>query len=537
MPKKITGHPISRTFLALAIVLSCGVLAILPFFGRGFIPTHDGEYHIIRFMEFDRMLREGYLFPRWAPTINSGYGLPLFEFMYPLPNYIASFLHLSGMEFVSVLKVSSASSYLLALVFCFLWLKTRFSLKSAVAGTIAAAFVPYWFVELYVRGSIGELWAITFLFAALFGIEKRNGMLLALFAGGIILSHNGLSLVFIPILILYVLYRMNWRWIGWIVSGVGITSWFWLPAFMEARYMTGLNTVRVSDHFAALSELLIPSWGTEFSGSVSFGNKMSLQIGIAVFVWMLYTLFQFRYLKKEEKREYGALIAITLLIVFMMLPVSTPLWNAVPFLSYLQYPWRLLVWFLPVTAWVAAVAIQRSKNMWIPILLTVISVVSAFSYTRGAVYEPRNDAYYQSRENFTDGTSSMGNSLSTVWTVWKEKRAPSIVTDTSGTPIPVTSQKERYLDRSYQVNLELPRVLRVHILYFPGWTVSVDGKPTAINYTTNGTLDIAVPAGIHTVSAAMHETPVRRIGTWISITSLVITVGLSILLYKKREIL
>ena len=37
-------------------------------------------------------------------------------------------------------------------------------------------------------------------------------------------------------------------------------------------------------------------------------------------------------------------------------------------------------------------------------------------------YEKRDDSHYLSRREFTDGTSSPGNSFSTIWTGWKKER-------------------------------------------------------------------------------------------------------------------
>ncbi|MEK7073761.1 MAG: hypothetical protein AAB960_00340, partial [Patescibacteria group bacterium] len=62
--------------------------ASLPLFGSRFIPTHDGEYHIIRFWQFFTGLASGQWFPRWAPDLNNGLGIPLFTFNYPFPSYI-----------------------------------------------------------------------------------------------------------------------------------------------------------------------------------------------------------------------------------------------------------------------------------------------------------------------------------------------------------------------------------------------------------------------------------------------------------------
>ncbi|HYK09059.1 MAG TPA: hypothetical protein VEW42_06190, partial [Candidatus Eisenbacteria bacterium] len=93
-------------FLAIAMAL----LATWPLFHAGLMPTHDGEYHLIRFYEFDKILREGILYPRWAPDLLYGYGIPLFTYIYPLPNYVASFLHLFGASFLDSVKLNMAAA-------------------------------------------------------------------------------------------------------------------------------------------------------------------------------------------------------------------------------------------------------------------------------------------------------------------------------------------------------------------------------------------------------------------------------------------
>jgi len=80
-----------------------------PLLRSGFIPTHDGEYHLIRFWQFDKNIRLGDFFPRWAPDLNAGFGSPLFNFFYPLPNYLGEFWYLLGFSFISSLKLVLAS--------------------------------------------------------------------------------------------------------------------------------------------------------------------------------------------------------------------------------------------------------------------------------------------------------------------------------------------------------------------------------------------------------------------------------------------
>ncbi len=531
-----TKNKKTAPILGLFIVFLCCVAAVLPFFGKGFLPTHDGEFHFIRFMEFFRMLEAGYVFPRWAPTINSGYGLPVFEFLYPFANYVSALLHSIGVAFVESFKISSALGYLTAAVFCFLWLKKRFGVFPAVIGTVVSAYVPYWFVELYVRGAIGEVWAIAFMFMALWSMEEKRPMLFAAAIAGIILSHNILTVIFGPFLLVYLLWRRNWKWVWYMLLGIGLASWFWLPAIFESKYMVGLNTVNYRDHFASIAELLIPSWGTAFSGVGVNTGKMSFQIGIGPIIWIMLTgiLLVARKIKGRERTELFGLSGVLLLALFMTLPSSARLWETVPVIQYIQHPWRYLVYLIPVTAYIAAVVGAVIKKKWLIIVFALLSVVFSFGYTRGAVYEPRNDAYYASRPNFTDGTSSMGNSLSTIWTPWKETRSLTIATDMENNPIIVDGSGEKYLDRRYTVTLDSDTVIRFHILYFPGWTASVDGVVTPIAYQREGTLDVRVPQGTHIVHLRYEETGIRLAADWISAVSLVIFAVLGILLYRKR---
>ena len=159
----------------IALITIIAVLyAVLPLFGKNYIPTHDGEYHIIRFWQFAKMLSSGYVFPRWAPDLNSGYGIPLFMFHYPFPNYIGALFHLFGISFVDSFKLELAFGYLMAVFACFLWLSRLFRLFAAFVGTVIFSVIPYWFVDIYVRGSVGEVWAIAWFFVALVALERKS---------------------------------------------------------------------------------------------------------------------------------------------------------------------------------------------------------------------------------------------------------------------------------------------------------------------------------------------------------------------------
>ena len=240
----------------IALITIIAVLyAVLPLFGKNYIPTHDGEYHIIRFWQFAKMLSSGYVFPRWAPDLNSGYGIPLFMFHYPFPNYIGALFHLFGISFVDSFKLELAFGYLMAVFACFLWLSRLFRLFAAFVGTVIFSVIPYWFVDIYVRGSVGEVWAIAWFFVALVALERKSFLFISLGTAFLILSHNIMAILLVPTLVLYALIR-NRQALWGVGTGIMLSSYFWIPAIFEQKYMVGLNSVDYRDHFPLLFQLL-----------------------------------------------------------------------------------------------------------------------------------------------------------------------------------------------------------------------------------------------------------------------------------------
>jgi len=283
---------------------------VWPLFHGGLIPTHDGEYHLIRFYEFDKILREGILYPRWAPDLNYGYGIPLFTYIYPLPNYMASLFHLFGASFLDSVKLNMIAATLTGAIFFYLWTKRFWGEMGGFVSTLFYTFAPYHFVDIYVRGSIGEVWALgifpAFLWSYTTYIDKKNPthfVLSAVFLGFVIFSHNILGLMFfafaISYMLLLVLQTKQKRFflltsILLLLLSLGLTSIFWIPALFETKFVTGLQVYNISKNFPDVFQLLFPSWGTGFFDS-NLGDEMSVQIGIANLFAIALGIFCFFY--------------------------------------------------------------------------------------------------------------------------------------------------------------------------------------------------------------------------------------------------
>lgn len=514
-----------KKIFPLLIVLIAGFMAISALFTPRFIPTHDGEYHIIRFWQFYKMLSVGDMFPRWAPDLNSGYGLPLFIFHYPFPNYIGAFFHLFGIGFVDAFKLALATGYLSAVIFCYLWIRTMRSSFVAACSAIIFAFVPYWFVDIYVRGSVGEVWAISFVLLTLLSIEHKWPKVVSLAVCGVIISHNITALFCLPVVIMYVFYR-NKNYIWRVILGVVVASYFWIPALFESKYMVGLNSVNFTDHFPDLYQLLIPSWGTGFSGrSVRF-DQMSFQIGIAP---MIILLLSFLLLVISKLKDRVLLMTVMLWgsVFYCMTAGSLWIWNLVPIAQFIQYPWRLLTLLLLLTPWLVA-NISEKMPKWITYLLVLFAICVSYGYIHPVSYEARADKHYLAAPNFTDGTSSLGNSLTTIWSGWKPTRfthrfvfdSPSVVT--SG--VVELSNYYRILSR-----IDQDTDMTANILYFPGWKVLADNQPLRVRYETDGVIHARIPKGTKEIIVEFGETPVRQFADILSLVGLFWVFGSGIL--------
>ena len=203
------------------------------------------------------------------------------------------------------------------------------------------------------------------------------------------------------------------------------------------------------------------------------------------------------------------------------------MWNTVGLLQNVQYPWRLLSLTLPVSAFCASFWVSRLKKKWVGLLLALFAVGVTVSYFRPTTYEPRNEKYYLSRPNFTDGTSSMGNTFTTIWTSWKHEKADAPVVVTGGVLKKVKS--DTYTDKIFEIAMESPGEVRVNTLYFPGWKAFVDSKPLPISYRNDGIIHVQLPKGMHSVHVVFGSTPVRTMAIVCSVISLVAVLAWGIL--------
>lgn len=530
------------------IVLLFSVFSGLALLHKGLFPTHDGEYHVIRFYEFDKVFRSGQIYPRWQPDLNYGYGSPLLNYYYPLPNYFAAFFHFFGASFIDAFQYELFTSILIGSIFMYLWVKSFWGNTAGVVSAIFYTYSPYHFVDVYVRGSVGEALAMAFLPGVLWALTKavnqkktEFAVLSGFFTALIIFSHNILALMFFIFITAYMVFLIlaNKDKTNSLKSlivtfslGLSLSSIFWLPALFERQYARGLEIFDYSRHFPDLYQLLVPSWGTGFSGT-GLASEMSFQIGlanlIAVFLAIL-VLFkeQQRYLQKTVI----FFIVVFGIIFFLMLKESLFVWKLVPLFNYFQFPWRFLsletlaASFLAGSIFGSSFFKTRKKGLIIiAAILVLLSFLLGAGYMKPAYYFGRGDDYYLSRANFMDGTNTPGNAFNTKWFNAKAVRKSSKIELLEGNS-KVVFQLLNPVEYEFRIQSETNSKYRANIAYFPGWTVVVDGKKKITGPDKEGLFGFEVPKGEHMIEIKFENTLTRQIASAISLASFLLALAL-----------
>jgi hypothetical protein len=172
------------------------------------------------------------------------------------------------------------------------------------------------------------------------------------------------------------------------------------------------------------------------------------------------------------------------------------------------------------------------QKKYIQLGIVVASIIAVFGFIEPVRYEPRNDEYYLSKQNFTDGTSSLGNSFSTIWSPWKTERFKSRIEVKKGSP-EFSELNLGVMTDSFTVATTESAHLRINRLYYPGWNVYINDQKTTVDYEKDGVLDFVVTPGKTRVRVVFEGTPLRKIANGISIVSLGFLVALR---YTKKII-
>lgn len=536
----------SKFYLLLLILLSA--LPLFDFFRPGLPLTHDGQDHVARIANFCRSLSEGNIIPRWAANLNWGYGHPILMFLYPLSNYLACAVRFLGFSLVDSTKFVFVFGYLFSGIFMFLWISQFWGNLAGLIAGLLYIFAPYRFVNLYVRGAIGENLAFTWLpLVCFFCFKLSRGIKWYYIVGGVfslaalILSHNALSLMFLPVIfgyVIWLIFHSQRKMVLLLIFsqvllfGFLVSAFFWFPAYYEGRYtLRDIVTKNNITGFEKFSRLIWSPW--------SFGGTGSLSVQVGVIHWLAIVfspvvIINF-YKKRDKIWQYLLFLFFCFwLSVFMILPFSGLLYLKFSLLQKFQFVWRFLsLAIIPPVIFFSAfffLLAKRTKTIIFFLLLIAILLLNK-NYWRANGYLFKEETFYSEAY---PGTTDTGESAPR-WSVrFMEKYPQEKIKLISGNG-EVREINRSTTKHSFQVKSTTPLRLVDNTLYFPGWQVLIDNHPAIIEFQDpawGGLITFNVAKGDHNVVVAFKETKVRLFSDLASLLGFIIIWPISIILAK-----
>ena len=395
-----------------------------------------------------------------------------------------------------------------------------------------------------------------------------------------------LSLILVPFILYLTLGRMNdeqpWRTmsrdslpslvghLGYILIpavsgfllGLGLSALFSLPAVTESRF------VRVDQwyggryawggDFVEFFQLFSPQWG--FGVSVPGPNdEVSFQLGAVPVVLSLLAIIS-RYQQRRTSpscqgrdRTAARLILffalVTVVAIFLTLEISSPVWQVLPLARLAQFPWRLLALTVVSMAFLCGAILHRTESRRMSLstfLLVALLLLSSLPYIRVASMAEEEVSlaglmrFQQSSDEMTGSTAWVRKIPS--WSPMADYHIAGVLLTSKINYTDLYRQVGRIHARTLELHgdselveysADRPALLTFNTFYYPGWRAylldaethaTIRELPLSLRGEL-GLITVRIPAGVGRVLLRFEDTPIRKLGTTLTLGSLAL-VGL-----------
>ena len=554
------------------IVLAAGV-AVAPQLLRGTSCGHDFDFHLVSWFDCLNAWRHGILYPHWSPSPNFGAGEPRFVFYPPLTWMLGAALGLMlPWQFVGIALTGLllAGTGLATRAFARQFLAEA---PATLAGC-AALFSGYALFTAYERSAFGELaggiWIPLLLLFAMrpskYPALGRSAIPITLVLAGAWLSNAPLGVMASYLLAavacaLAVLQR-SWSPLGRAalaaVLGLGLSALYLVPAAYEQKWVdirqaTDDPGLRIENSFlfGHASEAGMELHNDELQRvSIIAVGMIAFALAGALVAWRRGVL------PKDDKR-WLLLALIPVAVLILQLPVSRALWDHLPKLRFLQFPWR---WLVVVEAplgifFAAAIWPALSARRWLRVGVIAVSAALFLILTGTAqrvFFQPcdqedavvpmvqvyRSGAGFQGTDEYAPNGADdyvVATGLPDACLVSNAKATLGVIDTAGANPDWWVEQHScaatfaRTADSAHagpehlEIKAEMPQpgTLILRLRSYPAWRIRVNGQPASEAVAReDGLIDLAVQQGPVDITADWTTTSDVWVGRWLSIAAL-----------------
>ena len=355
---------------------------------------------------------------------------------------------------------------------------------------------------------------------------------------------------------------------------------FFLPLVFERQFIDigqwtdGGGRFVYSSFFVEGFQLFSPHWGFGIA-TPGPDDDMSFQLGLVPIILFVLSFFAIpRINEKSIRMTLRFMQGVLIVVAFLTLSISQPVWEVIPLASLAQFPWRLLVTVAPAMALLAgAIVAPTNQPTNQPAYLTVIPLtllimLASFPYVQAQLRPPQRTEgpvslislfrFQQSANELTGVTawaeeiptwSSLAQYVAIGGDITTRVLAHEVTDEATGEPLMGVHSFE--MDSVHEFvwvfAADEEQAVTFQIPYHPGWTATIYedtdpenanrfpygriGQPIAspqIETTSpQGWMIVPIPEGTHFVEIRFTDTPVRTIGAWLTfITAALMILGL-----------
>jgi hypothetical protein len=535
--------------LPLACCFSASIFILIPFFLLGTASGHDVEFHIASWLDVASQWKQGILYPRWTQWTNHGFGEPRFVFYPPLSwvfgAVLTLFLHGSAVPMVYISLTQTLAGFS-----AYMLLRRLASRRAAILGALFYSVNPDALLMTYIRSDFAEQLACALfpllLLVALYICEllpstkppARNIAAFALLYAGAWLCNAPAGVIASYAMALLVGWAALTRRSGRILSrggaalalGLGLASFYIVPAAYEQRW------VNISQ---ALSSGLAPAQNFLFTviddpEHTWFNWIASICAICLILVFALAALLsrKFRRLDSssagtENRAPFGALLLLGSVATALMLSWTLPIWDHLPKLRFVQFPWRCMSMVaLMAACFLAALAEKRHGWIAIAVILALMVPLAQF-LVRNTWWDSDEMSTMSDAINTgtgfdgTDEYDPLGDDHMELPTSAPLTKMLSPDRQTGVDPqAHVQIQKWKANEKEIRVETTAAVDIAVRLLNYPAWKVEVNGKviqPERMDDVNQ--MVVPVGAGVSEIHARFIRTTDRYIGDAISLLS------------------